>query len=104
MWVITEKRLRDFYRKHPESKTALLAWRKLIKQGRFKDFNALKRVFATADYSKGLVIFDVGGNNYRIIADVVYNKGRIYIKEVLTHNEYDKWNKRRIKSDTKINA
>ncbi len=104
MWVITEKRLRDFYRKHPNSKVALLAWRKLMKRERFKDFNALRKVFAGADYTKGLVVFDIAGNNYRIIAAVVYKKGRVYIKKVLTHGEYDKWNKRRSKNDSKINT
>jgi mRNA interferase HigB len=103
MWVITEKRLRDFYGKHPNSKTAILSWRRLMKRGQFKDFNALKRVFASADYTKGLVVFDIGGNNYRIVADVVYKKGRVYIKEVLTHSDYDKWNKRRSKDGSKIN-
>jgi mRNA interferase HigB len=98
MWVITEKRLRDFYRKHPNAKTAILSWRRLMKQARFKDFNDLKRVFASADYVEGLTIFDIGGNSYRIIADVVYKKGRVYIKKILTHRDYDKWNKERRKS------
>jgi mRNA interferase HigB len=98
MWVITKKRLKDFYRKHPTAKTPTLTWLRLMQSGRFKDFNDLKRVFATADYTEGLTVFDIGGNNYRIVADVVYKKGRVYIKEVLTHSDYDKWSKERRKS------
>ena len=98
MWVITKKRLRDFYRKHPTAKTPTLAWLRLMQGGRFKDFNDLKRIFATADYTEGLTVFDIGGNHYRMVTDVVYKKGRVYIKEVLTHSDYDKWNKERRKS------
>jgi mRNA interferase HigB len=85
MWVITKKRLRDFYSKHPNVKTPMLTWLHLMQSGRFKDFNDLKRVFATADYTEGLTIFDIGGNNYRTVADIIYTRGRVYIKEVLTH-------------------
>jgi mRNA interferase HigB len=95
VWVITEKRLKDFYGNHPTAKTPVLAWLRLMRAHDFKDFNDLKRVFSTADYTDGLTIFDIGGNNYRIVADVVYGKGRVYIKHVFTHPEYDKWNKTR---------
>ncbi len=45
------------------------------------------------DRYKQLVIFDIGGNKYRLIAAIHYNKGIVYVRDVLTHAEYDldKW-------------
>lgn len=59
-------------------------------------FDDAKAVFGKrADQYKQFVIFDVGGNKYRLIAAVHYNTGRVYIRHVLTHAEYDrgKWKK-----------
>ncbi len=47
------------------------------------------------DQYKQFVIFDVGGNKYRLIVAIHYNTGRVYVRNVLTHAEYDrgKWKK-----------
>ena len=94
MWVITEKRLKTFYQTHPNAKTPTLAWLRLMKQHGVHSFNELREVFPSADDVGGLTIFNIGGNNYRIIADVVYGKGRVYVKHTFTHAQYDAWNKK----------
>ncbi|RJF99482.1 type II toxin-antitoxin system HigB family toxin [Noviherbaspirillum saxi] len=38
-------------------------------------------------------VFDVSGNNFRVIAVIHYNRQKLYIREVFTHAEYDRWNK-----------
>ena len=55
-------------------------------------FPDVKRSFADADYvsSTGTVIFDVGGNKYRLIARVDFEEQLFYIQQVLTHEEYDR--------------
>jgi mRNA interferase HigB len=53
----------------------------------------VKQAFNSADYVPPFVIFDAGGNNFRIVAVLHFNRQRLYIREVLTHAEYDRWNK-----------
>ncbi len=61
-----------------------------MNQTTFKDFNSLKLVFPSADKVGNLVVFNIGGNNYRLFASVHFNRKKIYIRHVLTHKEYDK--------------
>ncbi|TMI36703.1 MAG: type II toxin-antitoxin system HigB family toxin, partial [Betaproteobacteria bacterium] len=45
----------------------------------------------SADYVPPYTIFDVGGNKYRIVTAIHYNRRKVYIRHVLTHAEYDRW-------------
>jgi mRNA interferase HigB len=66
-----------------------------MKKGRFRDFVELRKVFPHADLVGPLVVFNVGGNKVRLIAAVHFNRGKIYIREILNHTDYDKggWKK-----------
>jgi mRNA interferase HigB len=68
-------------------------WHTLVEHTRFQDFKHVKQVFGSADYVAPYTIFDVGGNNYRVITVIHYNAGKIFIRWVFTHREYDEWNK-----------
>jgi len=74
-----------------------LNWRRIIKDDQFcpKNISALRDVFPSADSVGKYVVFNVGGNNYRLITSVHFNRGKVYIREFLTHSEYDKdrWKK-----------
>ena len=93
MHIITRKRLNDFAEQHPDSTQALTQWYKAMKQHNFSSFAELKTIFASADKVGKLTVFNIGGNKVRLIAAVHYNTCRVYIRAVLTHNEYDlnKW-------------
>jgi mRNA interferase HigB len=54
-------------------------------------FNAIKATFPTADYVAPFTIFEIGGNKFRLIAAIHHNTGRVYVRHVFTHLEYDKW-------------
>ncbi|HRE18221.1 MAG TPA: type II toxin-antitoxin system HigB family toxin, partial [Rhodocyclaceae bacterium] len=60
----------------------------------FRDFNHLRETFAAADYVPPFVVFDVAGNHYRLVVIVQYRGKRVYVREVMTHREYDDWCKR----------
>jgi mRNA interferase HigB len=62
----------------------------------FSDFNALRDTFPSADYVDGLTVFNIGGNKYRLIASIHYNRRKVYIRNVLTHADYDRegWKRR----------
>ena len=48
------------------------------------------RVFASADNVEGLTVLDIGGNKFRLITSIHYNRRKVYIRAVLTHAEYDR--------------
>ena len=93
MHVITRKRLTDFAEKHPECESALAGWYQIVKAADFSSFVELRRTFPSADQVGKLTVFNIGGNKARLIAAVHYNRGKIFIRHVLTHKEYDrgKW-------------
>lgn len=89
MHVISRKALRDFWEHHPESRSSLSRWYTIVRQTDFKDFNDLRATFPSADWVEGLIVFNIGGNNYRLIAAIHFNRKRLYVRHVLTHEEYD---------------
>jgi mRNA interferase HigB len=90
MHIITRKRLNEFAERYPETKSALLQWYQLIKQGEFNSIAELRQVFPSADKVGKLTVFNIGGNKVRLIAAIHYNRKKVYIREVLLHSEYDK--------------
>jgi mRNA interferase HigB len=98
--VIALKTLRAFWRKHPEAETSLRVWHKLLTKTEPQNFHELKDSFNSADYSDPYTIFDIGGNNYRVIVIMVYLGRAAFIKKVFTHSEYTKWNAQRKKGNT----
>ena len=95
MHVITRKRLNEFAQKHPEARTSLAHWYRIVRKSRFANFARLREVFPHADQLGRLTVFNVGGNKVRLIAALHYNRNKIYIRHVLTREEYDagKWKK-----------
>lgn len=91
MRVISRRALRDFWESNPQAKSPLSAWFRIMELSTFSDLNVLKKTFGTADYVAPYTIFDVGGNKFRVITAIHYNRGRVYVRNVLTHAEYDRW-------------
>ena len=90
MHVISRKTLKAFWEKYPNSQTALTRWFKIVQKTNFNNFADLRTTFPSADLVDNLVVFNIGGNKYRLIASVHFNRSKIYIRHVLTHKEYDK--------------
>jgi mRNA interferase HigB len=93
MHVISKERLREFWAEHPRAKSSLECWHQVAKHAEWKSFSDVRATFNTADAVGKLVVFNIGGNNYRLIAVIHYDRGKVYIRHVLTHAEYDegKW-------------
>ena len=90
MHVISRKALRNFWKQHPDSQGSLSRWFKIVQRTNFESFTDLRSTFPSADLVGDLVVFNIGGNKYRLIASVHFNRGKIYIRQILTHREYDK--------------
>lgn len=88
--VITKKRLVEFSARYPASRDPLLKWYRIISRTDFASFAALRSIIGSADQVERFTIFNIGGNKYRLIAAIHYNRRRVYIRHVLTHAEYDK--------------
>lgn len=93
MHIISKKALEGFWEKHPGAKSPLEAWYRIVSSTGFASLVDLKRTFNSVDYVPPYTVFDVGGNNFRLIAVIHYNRQKLYIREVFTHAEYDRWNK-----------
>ncbi|MFN0195796.1 MAG: type II toxin-antitoxin system HigB family toxin [Planctomycetaceae bacterium] len=89
MHVISRKALQVFWDKHPDSREPLTRWFKIVRKITFCNFNELRAVFPSADKVGSWTIFNIGGNKYRLIASIHFNCGRLYIRHILTHREYD---------------
>lgn len=90
MHVISRKALIAFWEKYPDSKTPLLRWYKIMEQTNFGSFNELRKAFPNADKVGDFIVFNIAGNNYRLIASVHFNRNKVYVRHILTHKEYDK--------------
>jgi mRNA interferase HigB len=89
MHIIAKPALIRFWEKHPDAQSSLKAWHKIIRMNDFGSFSELKKTFASVDHVKGLTVFNIAGNKYRLIAAIHYNRRKVYIRHVLTHAEYD---------------
>lgn len=92
MRVISKKTLKEFWEKHPTAKNGLLLWYQRTSQSEFKSFNDLRQVFPAADLVSNFTVFNISGNNYRLITYIDFEYQMIFIRSVLTHAEYDKEN------------
>ena len=90
MHIISRRSLRDFWKRFPESQVPLTRWFKIVQTNDFVNFAALRQTFPSADKVGDLIVFNIGGNKYRLIASVHFNRNKLYIRHVLTHREYDK--------------
>lgn len=68
----------------------LQGWRRVIEKSRFDNWAELKAAFNTINKVGELTVFNIGGNKYRLIAYIRFERQIVYIKAVLTHRDYDK--------------
>ncbi|MBX9878191.1 MAG: type II toxin-antitoxin system HigB family toxin [Candidatus Obscuribacterales bacterium] len=96
MEIFGAETLTEFATSHTHAEAPLKRWLSFAEKAKWANFAELKETFRSADYYRGAVIFDIGGNKFRLIADIAYEKQAVYIYKVLTHQEYaeNKWKKR----------
>ena len=93
MNVIARKALVDFWTANAGAKASLSAWYRIARKADWASFPDVLATFNSADQVKGgKVVFNVGGNNYRLVALMGYRAKRLFVLWVGTHAEYDKIN------------
>lgn len=97
MHIISRLLLIKFWEKHEDAEVPLRLWFKKVNQAKWKGINDLKKDFPSADYvGNNRVVFNIKGNNYRLIVLVFFDGQKVYIRFVGTHAEYDKIDAKKI--------
>jgi len=93
MRVISRHSLITFCEKYDQARKPMDNWFHKVKEADWKNFSDLKRTFRTADYvGDDRYVFNVHGNEFRIVAYIPFQFHAVYIKFVGTHLEYDRIN------------
>ncbi len=91
MVIITKKKLIDFYEIEPKAKEVMLSWFNKTLLSDWSDFHGIKETFNSVDsVGNDRYVFNVGGNKFRIVALIHFNKRTIYLRFIGTHKQYDK--------------
>ena len=90
MHVISRKKLLEAARAHADLAGPLDVWYRIAKKAEWRSLMHVRRVFPTADAVQRFTVFNIKGNAYRLITEINYRTGRIFLRHVLTHTEYDK--------------
>lgn len=93
MRIISHRKLRYFYESkgREDSKIALERWYQIAEEAEWKNFSDIRVDFPNADYvGNQHYVFNIKGNNYRLIVVIKFTISRIFIRFVGTHKEYDK--------------
>jgi mRNA interferase HigB len=88
--IIAKRTLRQFWERHPQAEAPLRAWYSMVSNAEWNGPADVKADFRSADFvADNRVIFNIGGNKYRLMVRVSYRFRRVLVKFVGTHAEYD---------------
>jgi mRNA interferase HigB len=97
MRVISKRRLREFWQQEAAARSSLEGWYRVAndKQLTWSGFHDVRATYASASLVGECVVFNVGGNKFRLVTKINYLSHCVFIRAVLTHREYDegKWEK-----------
>jgi mRNA interferase HigB len=95
MFIANYRLVEKFAKKHARARSSLEIWYEATSNAEWHSLDDAKKTLGATDIYQDCVIFDIGGNNYRLIAHIDYDLQQVSIKAILTHAEYDKekWKK-----------
>lgn len=91
MKIIAKKTLVEYYMMHPQAKSALDDWYSKTEKAQWESFADIKKTFNSVDYvGNQHYVFNIKGNDFRLVVVVKFTPKNVYIRFVGTHSEYDK--------------
>lgn len=95
MRIISKKRLREFWEKHADARVSLERWYRITEEASWQKLTDVRQTLGSADQvtvASGcrVVVFNIAGNKYRLVAAIHYNARVVYALKVMTHAEYSK--------------
>lgn len=91
MNVIAHKVLLEFAADYPEALSPLSEWYKHVRKADYGSFADVRADYGGADWVGGYIVFNIGGNKYRLIVMANFQYRTFWIKHVFTHKAYDAW-------------
>lgn len=93
--IIKPSRIREYAVRHAGARSSLEGWLATVRHAEWKRFLAVRQTFGSADAvrvnsGKTVVVFNIGGNAYRLICAIHYNLGKVFVLRFLTHADYSK--------------
>jgi len=90
MHVISRRKLKEAAARHRDLEGPLDSWFRIAKKAGWSNLTDVRKTFSSADTAGKWTVFNIKGNQYRLIAEINYAFGRVYVRHVLTHAEYDR--------------
>lgn len=91
MRIVSFLKIKEFSKNHPSCEVALREWYFKTKDSNWKQFTDIKNTFNSVDYvSNNRFVFNIKGNEYRLVAIIIFASKKVYIRFIGTHKEYDK--------------
>ena len=91
MRIIALGALRDFWKSHPDAEISLRSWYANASRADWRRPADIKAAYRSASFiANNRVVFNIKGNDYRLVAAVHYNRGMMFIRFIGTHREYDR--------------
>ena len=90
MHVITRRKLLEAAKTHTGLEGPLDAWYRQAKKAEWGSLVEVRRTFPAADAAGRFTVFNIKGNAYRLVTEINYRSGRIFLRHVLTHAEHSK--------------
>jgi mRNA interferase HigB len=88
--VISRKKLLEAVAQHADLGVPLDVWYRVAKKADWKSLEDVRQTFPSADAVGKYTVFDIKGNSYRLVIEINYRTGRLFVRHVLTHAKYDK--------------
>jgi mRNA interferase HigB len=97
MHIVSLKRLRAFWQTHPDAEDPLRSWLSVARRAQWRTPVDIRADYGSASFvGNNRVVFNIKGNDYRLIVLAACQKGRLFIRFVGTHEEYDRIDASRI--------
>ena len=91
MRIVTYKRIMEFSEKHADAENPLNFWYHTTTAKDWNNLNDVKQTFNSVDYvGNNRYVFNIKGNDYRLVAIISFSAKKVYIRFIGTHSEYDK--------------
>ncbi len=91
--IMTYKKIEQFINQYPDAEDALNNWYKIAKRADWSSFHEMKHSFNSVDaVGNDRYVFNIRGNNYRVVTLILFNVITVFIKFIGTHKQYDKIN------------
>jgi len=88
--IISRRAIIEFAKRHRAANQPLDDWYRIVKKADWHNLVEVQTTFPRADLVGNCVVFNVGGNKFRLIAKIAFRRQIVYVRFILTHKEYDK--------------